>query len=451
MNKRIFVLSLLTLSIIFLISCQPKPKTAEEVLAQISIIDSIRQIDNDTLFKSTYVVWFRMPLDHNNPNSPTFPLKAYYSHKDFNSPMVVVIDGYTMYTSKANELSRVLDANQITIEHRFFDQSRPKDSIPWSYLNVRQAAADQHQIIEAFKPFYKSKWASTGISKSGQATIFHRRYYPKDVDVSVPYVAPLNFSYEDPRVYDFLSKVGTDECRKKIFDFQTQLFEKKKEIFPMFEELAAKNNWNFKMGLDRAYDLSVLEYSFAFWQWGSSCETIPTIDSPAQILFLHWKMINPFTFFNEADIENTRPFFYQAMTEIGMYGYNVKPFGKYLKDTANITFSFAMPEGHGKVKYNFETMKDIDSWIKASGNNMLYIYGQNDAWSSTAVDPGGKTNAVKMYNPGGSHASRINSFPNEMQDSIYTVLEKWLDVDLSSRKHKPCGGSNTPKQMFQIL
>jgi hypothetical protein len=365
--------------------------------------------------------------------------------------MVVVIDGYTMYTSSANELSSVLDANQITIEHRFFDQSRPKDSIPWNYLNVRQAAADQHMIIEAFKPFYKGKWASTGISKSGQATIFHRRFYPNDVDVSVPYVAPLNFSSEDPRVYDFLSKVGSDECRGKIRDFQLQLFEKKKEIFPMFEELARKKKWEFKMGLDRAYDLSVLEYSFAFWQWGSSCESIPLKGSPAQILFLHWKMINPFTFFDEEDIEKTRPFFYQAMTEIGMYGYQVKPFSKYLKDRANINFSFAMPEGHTRVKYNYETMRDIDSWIKESGNNMLYIYGQNDAWSSTAVNLGSKTNAVKMYNPDGCHASRIYSFPYEMQDSIYTVLEKWLNVDLSSKKHLGGGGSVGSKYIFPIL
>jgi len=305
-------------------------------------------------------------------------------------------------------------------------------------------------IIEAFKPFYKGKWASTGISKSGQATIFHRRFYPRDVDVSVPYVAPLNFSSEDPRVYEFLSNVGTDECRSKIRDFQIQLFERKKEIFPMFVAYAKRKNWEFKMGLERAYELSVLEYPFAFWQWGASCESIPERGSPAQILFLQWKMVNPFTFFDEEDIEKTRPFFYQAMTEIGMYGYQVKPFSKYLKDTANITFSFAMPEGHD-VKFNAETMKDIDSWLKESGNNMLYIYGQNDAWSSTAVDPGSKTNAVKMYNPGGSHSSRIHSFPNEMQDSIYTVLEKWLDVDLSSKKHQCGGGSVGTKNLFPIL
>ena len=138
------------------------------------------------------------------------------------------------------------------------------------------------------------------------------------------------------------------------------------------------------------------------------------------------------------------------MTETGMYGYQVKPFSKYLKDTANITFSFAMPAGH-KEKFNPESMKDIDSWIKKSGNNILYIYGQNDAWSSAAVDPGNKTNAVKMVNPDGSHRTRIKSFPDEMQDSIYTVLEKWLDVDLSSKKHSGGGGSVGAKYLFPIL
>jgi len=414
----------------FISSYVPAPITPEEILKQIPFVDSFKLIKNDPLFESTFEVWFKMPLDHNDPNSPVFPLKGYYSHKDFNKPMVVVIDGYTMYTSSANELTKIIDANQLTIEHRFFDKSRPKDSIPWNYLNIRQAAADQHKIIDAFKSFYKGKWASTGISKSGQATIYHRRFYPNDVDISVPYVAPLNFSSEDPRVYTFLRKVGTEKERNKIYQYQLALFKNKKTLFPMFEKLAKENKWEFTMGLDRAYDLSVLEYSFAFWQWGIPTSTIPNSNSSPEILFKHFKLLNTFTFFEEKEIENVRPFFYQAMTEIGMYGYEVGPFKKYLKDTTNITFDFSMPKGH-KAIFNPEVMKDINVWLRDSGNYMLYIYGQNDAWSSTAVDPGNKTNAVKMVNPGGSHGSRIKSFPTEMQDSIYNVLGKWLDMDLS--------------------
>lgn len=433
--KKILIPILLLGVLVLLMSSKPTPNTPEEVLAHIPFVDSFKPITNDTLFAATYEVWFRMPIDHNDPNGPTFPLKGYYSHKDFDKPMVVVIDGYAMYTSRAYELSHILGANQLTIEHRFFDQSRPKDSIPWSKLNIRQAAADEHQIIQAFKPFYSKKWVSTGISKSGQTTIFHRRFYPGDVDVSVPYVAPLNLSNEEPRVYSFLASVGTPECRAKIYQFQLDLFKNKKKILPLFKKLAAKEGWKFSMGLDRAYDLSVLEYAFAFWQWGTPAESIPTKGSSPEMLFKHFADVNPFTFFEDAEVETSRPFFFQAMTEMGMYGYDVKPFKQYLKDTNSITFGFTMPKGYAPA-FRPESMRDIDRWVKDSGNYMLYIYGQNDAWSSTAVEPGNKTNAVKMVNPGGSHGTRIRNFPKPMQDSIYTVLGKWMDVDLTALKHK---------------
>lgn len=429
------IIAILILSGFFYLGCasvQHKVLTPEDVLSQISTIDSFKAIENDSFFKNTYEVWFRMPIDHNNPQSPVFPLRAYYSHKDFNSPVLAILDGYTMYTSNSHELSHILGANQITIEHRFFSNSRPKDSIPWRYLTVAQAAADEHEIIQAFKPFYKSKWVSTGISKSGQTTIFHRSLYPKDVNVSIPYVAPLNFSNEDQRAYSFLKNVGTAACREKIYQYQKALFQHKKDLFPMFEQLAKNNHWNFIMGNDRAYDLSVLEYSFSFWQWGLDCDSIPDPDASLKELFIHLVMLNPFTFFEENEIEKIRPFFYQAMTEIGMYGYEIEPFKEYLKDTTNITFDFTMPKGY-KAIFNPKTMKNVQHWIETQGNNMLYIYGENDAWSCTAVEPGDKTNAVKMVNPGGSHSTRIKDFPPVMKDSIYTVLEQWLDLNLSKK------------------
>ncbi|MDI3526959.1 MAG: hypothetical protein PWR03_1142 [Tenuifilum sp.] len=428
--KGIFISVLATLSIGLLLSFRFQNPVAEEILKSIPIVDSFKVIDSDPFFQSTYEVWLRVPLDHNNPNGPKFPLRAYYSHRSFTRPMVVVIDGYTMYTSKVNELTKILGANQLTIEHRFFSNSRPKDSLPWQYLNIRQAAADAHMVISAFKKHYHNKWVSTGISKSGQATIFHRRFYPNDVDVSVPYVAPLNFSSEDKRVYDFLSKVGTPECRKKIKDFQKALFKNKKEILPMLENLAKKNRWEFKMGIDRAYDLSVLEYEFSFWQWGSSCTEIPNANSDAKELFEHWSDVNPFTFFEKKSTEKILPFFYQAMTEIGMYGYNIEPFREYLPDKKNITFEFTLPDSVN-VKFDSTAMLEVYKWVRDSGNYMLYIYGGNDAWTSTSVVPGNKTNAVKMVCPGGSHSTRIKSFPPELQDSIYHVLEKWVGVEIN--------------------
>ena len=228
MKKRIYEkigpkisLTSFLLFIIFLgSSCVQAPQSAQEVLSRIALIDSMKQIEGDTLFTETWELWFSQPVDHLNPNSSRFPQKVIYNHKDFSKPMVVAIEGYSLFSPMSDEPTRLLEANQITIEHRFFDRSRPKDSIPWSFLNTFQAATDQHIIIEAFKPFYKKKWVSTGISKGGQATISHRYFYPNDVDVSIPYVAPLAFSSEDERFYSFLQNVGTKECRDKIKNFQ---------------------------------------------------------------------------------------------------------------------------------------------------------------------------------------------------------------------------------------
>jgi hypothetical protein len=413
------------------VGCTAQPKTVEEILKGISAIDSLKRIDGDTLFAQSWELWFSQPVDHKKPKGERFPQRVIYKHKDFGKPMVIAIEGYSIYSSRSTEPTKLLDANQIIIEHRFFEKSRPKDSIPWGYLNIYQAATDQHKIIQAFKPFYKNKWVSTGISKGGQATIYHRYFYPKDVDVSIPYVAPLNFSSEDERVYTFLENVGTPECRQRVRDFQEQLFKRKKSIMPKVEELAKSGGYTFQFGLERAYDINVLEYSFAYWQWsGLSCEQIPQASATDTELFNHWIRVASFDFIEDKGVDVIRPFFYQAMTEIGMYGYEVEPWREYLSDTTNITFDFTMPKGH-KAVFNPESMQKVNQWVQQKGNYMLYIYGEYDPWSATAAMPTSKTNAAVFINPGGDHTTRIKSFPSQMQQEIYSTLENWLDQTLN--------------------
>jgi len=413
-----------------LIGCSLSPKSVAEVLIAIPQIDSMRQIEGDSLFVESWELWFSQPVDHKNPKGPKFPQRVIYNHVNFDKPMVVVIEGYTLFSPLADEPTRILGANQINIEHRFFDQSRPKDSIPWEYLNIFQSATDQHKVIQAFKPFYRGKWLSTGISKGGQATIFHRYFYPNDVDVSIPYVAPLNFSSEDERVYTFLEEVGTTECREKIRKFQAELFKRKKKLMPFVQDFASANGYTFSMGLERAYDINVLEYNFAYWQWsGLTCDQIPDSTYSDFDLFKHWATVASFDFIEDKGVDDVRPFFYQAMTEIGMYGYQTDTWNNYLNDSTSITFEFTMPEGH-KAIFDPEPMRKVNEWVQRKGNNMLYIYGENDPWSATAVEIGPKTNAVKFVNPGGDHTTRIKSFPPELRDSIYVQLEDWLELNI---------------------
>jgi len=402
---------------------------------------------SDPMFSESYEIFFTQPVDHNNPDGEKFSQRVLLGHVGFDRPTVAVIEGYSIYTDKPSEIAKFLNANQITIEHRFFSDSRP-DSIPWDYLTIKQAAADQHEIITTLKKIYDQKWISTGISKGGQATIYHRRFYPNDVDISVPYVAPLNFSDEDERYYTFLKTVGTAECRKKIYDYQLILFQNRAKLLPMVKQMAKTRNYHFSMGIERAFDLSVLEYSFSFWQWCGSCALIPDRTAILEEVFQHYIFVNPLVFFEDSDIRNNLPFYYQALTEIGMYGYEIEPFKKYLKDTTNITFEFNLPKGTEDVTYNYEAMKDINNWVQNEGNYMLYIYGQNDAYFATAVEPSKNTNAVRMVNPKGCHTTRIETFPDNMKKEIYKILQDWMSEEPKKVNQGVAGGSEVLFEVF---
>ncbi len=121
--------------------------------------------------------------------------------------------------------------------------------------------------------------------------MYHRYFFPDDVDVSVPYVGPLNFSFDDPRTYLFLDTVGTPECRQKVYDYQAMMLKKRDIFYPMFVSYCESKNQNYtRVSQEEAYEYSILEYSFAFWQWGRwTCEEIPNEASSNEEIFDHFK------------------------------------------------------------------------------------------------------------------------------------------------------------------
>lgn len=63
--------------------------------------------------------------------------------------MVIELDGYAV-NNRTAELSKILNCNQIMVEHRYFGESVPAP-FDWKYLTIKQAADDHHRIIEMFK------------------------------------------------------------------------------------------------------------------------------------------------------------------------------------------------------------------------------------------------------------------------------------------------------------
>ncbi|NWG26926.1 MAG: peptidase, partial [Ignavibacteriaceae bacterium] len=313
------------------------------------------------------------------------------------------------------------------VEHRYFGESVP-DSIDWKYLTIEQAANDHHRIIETMKNIYEDKWITTGISKGGQTTYIHKYYFPDDADASVCYVAPLNLAPEDPRIYHFLDNVGTEECRMKMIQFQREVLKRKAELLPMFIEDTRNSGYNYSIGNHRfIFEFVVLEYGFAFWQWQyANCDQIPDTTSSNEVLFEHLKKGSSFDYFSDEEIKNNLPFVYQAYSQMGYYGYDISEFKDLLTEVTEPTSRIFLPKDLNP-EFDCCIMQNINTWIQKYGNNMIFIYGEIDAWSATAVELTGETNAIKMVKKGGNHRTRIKSFNEKDRNFILNTLEEWLD------------------------
>lgn len=378
-------------------------------------------------FTEAYEIRFTQPVDHNNPDGPKFTQRMFIGHAGFDKPMVLSTSGYDARGLGGAEPVQLLKANLIRVEHRYFGQSVP-DPVNWKCLTVWQAASDHHAIVQLFKKLYPGKWVSTGASKDGQTAIMFKAFYPDDIDVCIPYVAPLNTSKVDPRIFTFLANVGSPEERKKVFDFQIALFEKKKKIMPLVEEYCKKKKWTFPMGIDRAYDLNVLEFPFALWQYGvKKPMDLPGKNSKAKELFDMMMPVTDLNWFSDTGLKQFQPHYYQAMTEMGYYGYDAKPFRKYMNDNTYITYDFALTPYGLDTTFNPKTLTFLHDFVQNRGDHILYIYGELDTWTATGVTKiTGPADALVMILKGGHHGSGIRAFPAEDKQKIFDTLTRWL-------------------------
>ncbi|MER5561248.1 hypothetical protein ABT071_21865 [Streptomyces sp. NPDC002506] len=87
--------------------------------------------------------------------------------------------------------------------------AEPQD---WSTLTIRQSAHDCHAVVSALRRVYRGSWISTGWSKGGTASAYHRRLYPHDVAGTVAHAAPNDMDDSDGSAYDrFLGRIPDPE------------------------------------------------------------------------------------------------------------------------------------------------------------------------------------------------------------------------------------------------
>lgn len=408
--------------------------SAQEGLLQklkgLAAVGEVRALENSA-FSEKYVMYFNQPLDHQHPEKGTFLQRVVVGHVGEDRPTVVVTEGYggayALNPKYREEISRLLNANMVFVEHRYFLESTPQPK-DWAYLTAENSADDLHAITTALKTIYPAKWVSTGISKGGQTSLLYRMFYPNDVEVSVPYVAPLCYAREDGRHEPFIQQVSTKENRAKVEAFQLALLKRKAKLMPLFEGYCTEKGYQFQAPLGEIFDYCVLEYSFAFWQWGTPIADIPAETASDEVLFNHLLAIAEPSYFQKDS--PTLSFFVQAARELGYYGYDVKPFEKYLsiKSTHGYLNRLMLPEELREMPFDSRLSQRIVAFLKSSDPRMIFIYGQNDPWTSAGVTwLEGKKNIKVFIQPNGSHLARIKTLPKGDQEVVIELLKKWLE------------------------
>lgn len=411
-------------------------------LETIDGIPNVKPLDCDTFFLEKYLVSVEQPVNHRKKNSPKFTQRVVVGFKGRTRPTIFVTEGYAgnyaLRPKYVNELCVLLDANLVFVEHRYFAESIP-DTTTWKYLTIEHAANDHHRINQLMKQVLTGPYISTGISKGGQTTMYYKYYFPEDCQAWVPLVAPLNFSIADERVNPFINQIDGEECRQKIRDFQILALEKQDELMDDFLELAKEKGYHYETvgGPEAGFQMIVLEYPFAFWQWGFiPCEDIPGNDAADSTILKHLLAVSPADYFADSGIRGMWPFFYQALTQIGYYDYDTTGLGRYMDHVTDLDFSAFAPNGTNP-KFKKRYMKRVNRYLTKKGNNMIFIYGEYDPWSSTGFTPDNeKTNALRIVKLGGSHTTRIRNLPHEQQTRVMDSLEKWLGVEVNRKAFK---------------
>ena len=410
----------------------------DEVLAELNAIPGLTVVsENPSNIPGTrfFVLRFEQPVDHHDPDGPRFTQKMALLHRSFDAPTSFLPSGYAVNTRRAieGEVTAMLQANQLYAEHRYYGESVPPGPT-YEHLDIEQAAGDHHRIVQAFRPVYTGRWISGASSKGGMTSIYHRSYYPDDVDGTVAFVSPSTYSPSDPRYVTFLRKVGDAAMRSRLIAYQRALLARRDQLVPMMvAELG--DDWGLTfdiVGADRAFEFGVLETSFFYWQFCpvEFCEPhLPAPDaSDEELLSFYINYLGaPFNYDDETINVHYGPYFYQSATQLGHPRFDEAPLRDLLRYPGQDRAENLTPVPV-TIPFDYGLMPLIEARTWAHGKRMLFIYGENDPWSTSPFDVRAKNDAFRYIVPEGHHGVGIKDLPEDDRLHAMSRIFDWADM-----------------------
>jgi hypothetical protein len=399
-----------------------------------------------------FVLNYTQPVDHRDPAKGTFQQRITVLHKDVSRPTVFYTGGYNVSTNPGRrEPTQIVDGNQVSMEYRFFTPSRPAPA-DWSKLDIWQAASDQHRIFTALKPIYTENWISTGGSKGGMTATYYERFYPRDMDGVVAYVAPNDVVNKEDSAYDrFFARVGTEECRDRLNAVQREALVRREPLQKKYEALAAENGYTFDTigSLDRAYEAVVLDYVWGFWQYSTlnDCADIPADAKNAtdDEIWTSVDTISGFSFYTDQGLTPYTPYYYQAGTQLGaptiQFPHIEKQYIRYGYQPPRNFVPRSIP-----MTFQPSAMRDVDSWVRQNARHMLFVYGENDPWGAEPFRLGsGARDSYVFTAPGMNHGANVAGLVAEEKAFATARILEWAGVASAAVQADPAAAKPLAK------
>ncbi|MFJ6379698.1 S28 family serine protease [Kitasatospora sp. NPDC092039] len=380
-----------------------------------------------------FVLTLHQPADHDHPEKGGFEQRLTLLHRGTDRPTVLFTSGYTVPGAQfRSEPTELLDANQVSTEQRFFGASRPEPA-DWTDLDIRQAAADHHHVVEALRRVYRAAWISTGGSKGGMTTVYHRRFYPQDVAGSVAYSAPNNVDdHEDSAYLDFLRTVGTPECRAALQAAQRALLERRTSLVAGYQAWADSRGDGFQLvgSADKAFEIAVLRAPFMFWQGRgqAACPAVPAPDATDDALYAWLSDVAQLPVYADSVANQFVPYFYQLGTQLGYFPVETAHLADLLRHPGATEPRTFVPRDI-PLSYRPQAMRDVDRWVRTRGDRLMFVNGAADPSVAEPFRLGQGTRDSYLYQvPGGTHAARIAQLPPSDAAMATATLRRWAAV-----------------------
>ncbi|QIY57754.1 aminopeptidase [Streptomyces sp. RPA4-5] len=412
---------------------------ADDIRARLAAVPGMRVVKENPApagYRS-FALTYRQPVDHRHPGRGTFAQRLTLLHRSAARPMVLHTNGYDLNYQTSDyraEPTEILDGNQISTEQRYFGTSRPRP-VDWTKLDIRQAAADHHRLVQALKPLYPARWISTGASKGGMATVYHRRFYPHDVAGSVAYAAPNNTDdRHDSAVDRFLARRGTPACRAALTAVQREILgSRRAEMAGRLSRWAAREGQTFRTigSADRVLELTVLQLPMLFWMRDgeAGCDGIPRPAAEGDALYSWFAEAVQLPGYADRHLLPVTASFYQLGTQLGFVELAAPQLAGKLRHPGIQTMRTYVPRTI-PLRFQPGAMPDIDRWVRHHGSELSFVYGANDPARAEPFRTGKGSRDAHIYlAPHTSHVVKIADLAPRDRARATAALRRWAGVD----------------------